>query len=138
VVDASAVLPLIDIEPCSGQARDWFAGIHGRVEESATVDLFDAECANALWKRVRGERWPLAVAQAALDRTLRFPLRRVPVSALAGDALDLAVHADLAVYDACYVALSMTTGLPLVTADRRMARAARGVGCDVLCLGEVA
>lgn len=137
IVDASAVLPIVDVEACSGRAGEWFADAEDQMASSATVDLFDAECANALWKRVRRERWPLEVAELALDRILELPLRRIPIASVVGDALHLAVRLELSVYDACYVALAATSGLPVVTADRRMARAARTLGCEALCLTEV-
>lgn len=136
IVDASAILPIVDVEACSSRTGEWFADAEGRMASSATVDLFDAECANALLKRVRRERWPLEVAERALGRVLELPLRRIPIGDVVGDALRLAVGLELSVYDACYVALAATTGLPLVTGDRRMARAARAIGCDALCLTE--
>ncbi len=72
----------------------------------------------------------------ALDRVLALPFRRVAVGAIVGDALQLAVRLGLSVYDACYVALALACHLPLVTADRRLAQAARTAGCDALCLTE--
>ncbi len=138
VVDASAMLPVVDLEPCSERAREWFVGLGDRLAESATVDLFDVECANALWKRVHREHWPIEAAQTALSRVLGLPLRRVAVTEVVGDALRLAVGLGLSVYDACYVALAVASALPLVTADRRLARAARRAGCDVLCFTEEA
>lgn len=134
VVDASAMLPVVDREPCSDRARQWFEGVGDRLAASATLDLFDVECANALWKRVRRERWPLEAAEQALIRVLGLPVRRVAAAEFVSDALRLAATLGLSVYDACYVALALASGLPLVTADRRLAQGARTAGCDVLCL----
>lgn len=137
VVDASAVLPLIDYERCSPRAARWFAASRSRAAESITVDLFDVECANALWKRVRRELWGREDALRALDQILELPLRRVPLGSVVGDALLIALAHGLSAYDACYVALARISGLQLVTADRRMARVARAVGCEALCFTEV-
>ena len=72
-------------------------------------------------------------AELALDRVLALPFPRMPFGEIAGEALRAGrATSSITVYDACYVALAATTGLPLVTADRRMARAARAVGCGLL------
>jgi len=136
VIDASAILPIVDFEPCSPRAEQWFAAAQEHAADSVTVDLFDAECANGLWKRVRRESWSRDDAREALGRILDLPYRRIPLRAVIEDALDLAVTLELAVHDACYVALAVVTGLPLVTADRRLARAARAAGCEALCFTE--
>lgn len=138
VVDASAIVPVVANDSSSVRADRWFEGAQATLEDSLTVDLFDAECANALWKRVRWAPWPIEVAEAALDRVLALPVRRVSLGVVVGDALRLAVTSELSVYDACYVALAVASGLPLVTADRRLANAARKAGCDALCLTEEA
>jgi len=130
VVDASAILPIVDVEPCSPRAERWFAAAQEYAEHSITVDLFDAECANGLWKRVRRESWSLDDALEALGRILELPYRRIPLRALIEDALDLGVTLELAVYDACYVALAEAIGCPLLTADQRLA-AAPGPRCPI-------
>jgi predicted nucleic acid-binding protein len=121
VVDASAIVPVVANDSSSVRAERWFEGAQTALEDSLTVDLFDAECANALWKRVRWAPWPIEEAEAALDRVLALPFRRVTLGVVVGDALRLAVTSRLSVYDACYVALAVASGLPLVTADRRLA-----------------
>ncbi len=135
VVDASAVIPLVADESSSARADLWFAALVD-LPSCVTLDLCDAECTNALWKRRRWARWSLEEAEAALESVLSLPFQRVPFRELAAEALRLAAELGLTAYDACYVALATTTGLPLATADRRMARAARAAGCTVLCLTE--
>lgn len=136
VVDASAIVPIVANDSSSARAEQWFEGAQTTLEDSLTVDLFDAECANALWKRVRWAPWPVEEAEAALDRVLALPIRRVALGAVLTAALRLAVTYGLSVYDACYVALARASGLPLVTADRRLAEAARAIGCEALCFTE--
>ena len=136
VIDASAIVPVIANDSCSVRAERWFEAAQDTLGDCLTVDLFDAECANALWKRVRWVPWPIEDAAVALDRVLALPFRRVAVGVVVGDALRLAVGLGLSVYDACYVALAVASGLPLVTADRRLAQAARTAGCEALCLTE--
>lgn len=136
VVDASAILPIVDLERCTPRAEEWLATTRRRAEESITVDLFDVECANALWKRVRRELWAPRRAEQALSQILELPFRRVPLGTVVSDALLIALAHGLSAYDACYVALARISGLQLVTADRRMARVARAVGCEALCFAE--
>jgi predicted nucleic acid-binding protein len=47
--------------------------------------------------------------------------RLVPTAPLRARALDLALRRDHPVYDCLYVALAQREGLPLLTADRRLA-----------------
>lgn len=136
VVDASAILPVVDLERYTDRAERWLAQMQPTGGEVVTLDLFDAECANAVWKRVRRELWAPRRAEQALSYVLALPFRRLPLREFVEDALALAMTHGLSVYDACYVALAVAGGLPLVTADRRMARAARAAGCDVVCFAE--
>ena len=136
VVDASAILPIVDLERCTPRAEKWLAAVRQGAEESITVDLFDVECANALWKRVRRELWTPRRAEQALSQILELPFRRVPLGTVVSDALLIALTHGLSAYDACYVALARISGLQLVTADRRMARVARATGCEALCFTE--
>ena len=135
MIDASAIVPVLAGESWSARAGKWFAA-QDHLDESVTVDLFDAECASALWKRVRRAHWSVEDAERALGRALALPFSRIALGDVVADALRLSLRLDTTVYDACYVALAVASGLPLVTADRRLARAARKAGCDALCFTE--
>lgn len=136
VIDASAVMPVIATEPCSAVAGRWFTAAQRHLASSVTVDLFDPECASAVWKRVQWSRWSLEDAETALGRVLELPFPRVAFRDLAGEALRVALRFEITTDDAFYIALAMASHLPLVTADRRMARAARQAGCKVVCFAE--
>jgi predicted nucleic acid-binding protein len=136
VVDASAILPVVDIERYTDRAERWLIEVQPAGAQVVTVDLFDAECANAVWKRVRREQWAPRRAEQALSFVLALPFRRLPLREVVEDALVLGMTYGLSVYDACYVALAVVSGLPLVTADRRLATVARQAGCEVVCFAE--
>lgn len=118
------------------RAEEWLSAARRHLDESITVDLFDLECANALWKRVRRELWAPQRAEQALSQILELPFRRISLGTVVSDALAIALSQGLTAYDACYVALALASGLPLVTADRRMARVTRALGREALCFAE--
>ncbi len=75
---------------------------------------------------------PMAItataASTALDDLQHLPVRRVPHVRLLPRCWEL--RRNLSIYDAVYVALAEALDLPLLTADRRLARAP-GIRCDV-------
>jgi predicted nucleic acid-binding protein len=90
-------------------------------EAPIAPDLLVAELANVLWRKVRlGHRSP-AEAEALLAGAMAPILRLVPMAPLRARALDLAMRRDHPAYDCFYVALAVREGVPLVTADHRLA-----------------
>ena len=124
VVDASVGIKLILDEPHSMLVRDYF----GRLEDIppamiAVPDLFFVECANVLWKKARrGEVTP-EDCQVALRWLTALHLPSTPTANLTERAITIACTHQITAYDACYVALADTLGLPLLTADHRLAAA---------------
>jgi len=117
VIDASVAVKWVLDEPGSQQAR----GLAGARLEAP--DLLLVECANILWKKAQlGDLRP-AEALARLDLLGRAPVAWASSPDLLGDALRLALDLRHPVYDCLYLALALQLGIPLVTADRRFARA---------------
>ena len=120
VADASVVVEAL---AGPGEARDTL--LAGPVQ---VPHIVDAEVANALRGRVlRGVASPGA-ASMLLGAWIRFEAQRHDARPLLPRvwALRNVLTAD----DAMYVALAESLGWPLVTADRRLARAP-GVRCEV-------
>lgn len=113
VIDASAaVLGLLN----DGEARAML------VEEAVVCPhLADPEVLHALRSRVLRGAVDESVAERAMDVWARLGLERVGVSGLLGRIWEL--RENLSAYDATYVAVAEAFEVPLVTADRRLARA---------------
>lgn len=95
--------------------------------------LIDAEVGNVLRRHERRGRIGPAEAAAALTATSVLVDQRYPQDGpLALDAWTW--RSNLTFYDSLYVALAARLGVPLLTADGRLARAI-GTGCTVEVIG---
>jgi predicted nucleic acid-binding protein len=94
----------------------------GRLRLSAP-DLFWPEFGNILWKAVRLGRISGESAEEALAALQQRRIATAPTSPLLKDAFAIAATFNQTVYDAIYVALSVSSNIPLVTADARLANA---------------
>jgi len=84
--------------------------------------LIDAEVGQALRREVAVGRLGEGRADAALLDLMRMPLRRIDHVGLIHRAWEL--RHNFSFYDGLYVALAEGLDVPLVTLDRRLARAA--------------
>ena len=125
VVDASALVSLL-VDP--GAVGDWLSDqMRGR--QLAGPELLPFEVANTL-RRLEGSfRIDRTLAATAHDDLLSLRLRLLPYPALAERAWRLRTH--VTVYDGVYVALAEMLQAPLITLDRRLAKA-HGLGCEIL------
>jgi len=130
VIDCSALVELM--------SQGGLAAIWDNPELSgcmlAAPHLVDAEFVNAVRGLSRrnpelGERFEQLLAEYH-----RLDLTRFEHAPLTWEAWRLRDR--MTAYDGMYVALAADLGLPLITADRRLARGARGV-CDVRLLEEL-
>lgn len=122
--DASALLSAVG-PGAEGAGGAWLRAVEsGRVEASAP-DLVFAELANGLRGYVRAGVLDEVRAGALLEEMTTLPLRTVPLRTLAAPALATALRVGLTAYDACYLVLAEQAEATLVTADRKLAAAAR-------------
>jgi predicted nucleic acid-binding protein len=139
VVDASVGIKLVITEALSSEAHALFAHLaRDPAARFYAPDLFDIECANVLWKQVQRSGYLLADAQLNLSTLTALALQRLPVTALATDALTIAANHQISAYDACYVAASQRQGVPLITADAKLVTRMAGTPYTVLFLGSLA
>jgi predicted nucleic acid-binding protein len=92
-------------------------------EELHVPALCDLEFASTLRRLLRRQHLTQTTAAEAISFYLDLPLVRHDHVALLGRILDL--RDNFTAYDASYVALAELLRLPLLTRDRRLARAVR-------------
>lgn len=91
--------------------------------------LIDYEMLSFARRFARADPTRLRWAEFALDRFSNLSIERHPAQRLFRHAWEL--RENLSMYDAAYVALAMSLGVPLLTHDLRLARAAN-LHCEVL------
>jgi predicted nucleic acid-binding protein len=101
-------------------------------DEVAVPHLVDSEVPNALRKAVVRGALTDVEAGAAMDGFVRLSLTRYPADWLRPRMW--ALRHNLSAYDATYVALAEVMTAPLLTTDRRLARAP-GLLCPVRVVG---
>ena len=127
VVDASVVVEFLAPGELGDEA-DRFVGGLAWSDPLALVapDLLFLEVASALDRLARRRHLSAGAANRSLGHLLELPIASVAAPALLEEAWRH--RGNTSIYDAAYLALASGLDVPLVTADRRLARAARGAG----------
>ncbi len=116
-VGAKWLLPDEEDHPAASSLLDRYAS--GEVD-LVVPDLFFSEVLNALLVAVRRKRVSGEAALAALREVEDLHLGPVSVGPLLESLFPLALRLGLSAYDAAYLAVAESQGIPLVTADRRL------------------
>ncbi len=126
VLDASVaakwVLPAKD-EPLSAEAGRFCARFATGDIGLSVPDLFWPEIGSILGKSVRAGRVSEASAKASIEWVGSLGLTTQPTKGLVGDAVAIARAFDCSVHDSLYIALSVASGRPMITADERLVNA---------------
>lgn len=120
VVDASVVVTVL----IRGEYADWAEeqlSATGGGHSLWAPHLIDAEVGQSLRRRVAARKLRDDHALDALSRFAGLPLRRIVHTGLLDRAWELRHNHSF--YDSLYVALAEVLDVPLVTLDRRLARA---------------
>ena len=118
VIDASSM-----VEYLLGTSAG--ASVAGIIEDAQLVapELIDAEVMSTLRGAVLNGRLEPARAEAIIATLSQAPIERVSHRTLS--LLAWRYYQNVSAYDAFYLALARVNGIPLVTCDGRLARAAR-------------
>jgi predicted nucleic acid-binding protein len=122
VVDASVVVKWLLPEIHSEAA----ARLLGGEQELWSPDLVWAEVGNILWKKWRQGELPAEAVGHLLADFRRLPLSVHSSEPLFEAAWEIAHSLDRSFYDSLYLALAMSHGCSLVTADLKLWRALQG------------
>lgn len=120
-VDASVgVKWLLRDEEQHPQALDLLSRYASGEVHLVVPDLFLHELSNALLTAVRRERVTAEAALEALQEIQNLRLETVSAAPLLESCLSLALQHGLSIYDAAYLAVAESRGIPLATTDRRL------------------
>jgi predicted nucleic acid-binding protein len=127
VLDSSAAVDyLLGREPEAEWVRQQLHDARWRIR---VPHLFDVEVVGVLRRHVLAHELRAGDAHARVRLLAELPARRYPHVQLLGRAWEL--HPTVNTPDACFVALAEALNVPLVTTDRRLARA-RGPRIPIL------
>lgn len=135
VVDASVVVEyLVDLTYVEHATRVFRRLVDEPGGALWAPDLVYAECASALRKLVALKHLSRPKARERVAQLTRLPLTIGGSHSLVIDAFELSPA--LTAYDALYVVLAERLEVPLVTADAKLARAARARRLEIMLLSE--
>lgn len=116
VADTSLIAPCV----VPGEMTELALAVYRRDSEWVAPPLWRSEMANVLATQMRLNGMSLGVAKEALRRAASL-VDGAPESS-GEDVLNLAHVSGASAYDCEFVAVAKSLGIPLVTADRRLAR----------------
>lgn len=117
VVDTSAIVDLLLEDPPNVALTDRI----GRAEELHAPHLIDIEFLSVLRRLVARGLLDLNAASEARQLFDALPIERYPHTMLSDRIWGL--RGNITAYDAAYVALSESLGIPLITSDAKLAAA---------------
>jgi predicted nucleic acid-binding protein len=126
VIDSSAV---VDLLTGGGERATWVAERIGDSEPLAAPHLLDVEVIGALRRLVKAGHVSLHAADRAVGDLVQLDLERYPHLDLVDRAWSLRDR--LSMGDAIFVALAEALAAPLLTTDRRLARA-HGLDAEII------
>jgi predicted nucleic acid-binding protein len=118
VVDASVLAAVIFAEPNGPDAHAWTSG-----RALCAPHLLDAEVANAGLNKLRRRAMPVDAVLGALETFAAIEVQRFV--AAPAEVVKLAQRYALSAYDASYLWLAASLGVPLATFDKRLGEAAK-------------
>lgn len=132
VLDASIALKWFFIDEADDLSKRLFLRLSA--ESAAVPATWPLEMTNSLLVAERAKRITADDLSSSVFRLQQLPVRvdNETASRAFDETLKLAREHGLTTYDAAYLELAARANLPLATADRDLARAARKLGTDLI------
>jgi len=141
VLDASITATWFLPDEASEASDDAYAQMRRGALVFHAPELWLWECGNIISNAVKRRRLTAAdalLAWSAVDSIRTRVVFAEPQPGHVSAALKLALDHGLSVYDAAYLRLASSLGLPLLTSDRALGRAASANGVRALSLKDLA
>lgn len=122
VADASLLAHLLIPSPDSAVAE----AVYRRDAEWSAPILWRSELSSVLLKHVRHSGMKIELAKEVLERA-RLVIKDREARPAATAVLEMAVSFKVSAYDAEYLVLARQLDVPLLTFDRKLQRAAKGI-----------
>jgi predicted nucleic acid-binding protein len=119
VLDASVAAKWFINEPDAAQAQTLLEEVAQGRWQLVAPDLFQIELAHIFWKH-REQGYVRGQLRAALRELKTLRMELVPAPSLFDKAVDIAYNHEIAVYDACYMALATAFRAPLASFDQAL------------------
>ncbi len=131
VLDASFTLHWCFEDEATTASDAVLTRLQNQTDSAWVPGIWPHELLNGLGKGITRKRVERQKAFSLWQEIRALPIRviEVPVDEA---LLDLALHHNLAVYDASYLSLAVSRGLSLATSDDKLVAAAQSVGIHVL------
>jgi predicted nucleic acid-binding protein len=130
VADSSIIAQAVVADSNSPRVDTLLAGLILRppAAELWTPDLYQVECANVIWKRVKFLGLAEQDGRDLLARLIQLPLVVVQFGPFLARGLEIGMAQNLAIYDSLYIALAEKLNCELITEDAKQAVAAQAAG----------
>ena len=131
VLDASFALRWCFEDEATPETESLLTALQNQLALAWVPGIWPYEMLNGFGKGVTRQRLSRSKAFLLWREMQVLPIRVSDVS-LDENLLELALHYNLAVYDACYLSLTQARAIPIATTDGKLREAAEGIGFQVI------
>jgi predicted nucleic acid-binding protein len=132
VLDASYALTWCFLDRATPDTDATLRRLETALDSAIVPVIWQIEVANALGKGVVRRKLSVTRAQEIWEELALLPIRQSASPLDIPVLLDLAVHHNISVYDACYLQEARRERLSLTTNDRDLSQAAESYGVAVM------
>ena len=132
VLDASYTLTGCFLDRATPITDATLKRLESAVDSAIVPAIWPIEVANGLGKGVVRRKLTPMRAQEIWEELALLPIRPSPAPLEVPGLLELAVHHNISVYDACYLQAARSARLPLATNDHDLQQAAESYGLIVM------